>query len=73
MKPCPFCGCEEPPAIVWEERTLRTEEVRLYCPDCDASGPPVEIEKRADDSVAAEAVHSAATLWDKRSYAEPHE
>lgn len=73
MKPCPFCGCEEIPIVVWEERTLRTEEVRLYCPDCDAAGPPVDIEKRADDSVAEEAVSSAEALWDRRSYDEPRE
>lgn len=67
MKPCPFCGCEEPLVIVWEERTLCTEEVRFYCPDCDAAGPPVTIEKRADDSVAEEATRSAGVLWDRRS------
>lgn len=67
MMPCPFCGCEETPGIVWRRRTMRHEEVRLYCPDCDAAGPPVEIERRADDTEAHAAAEAAGKLWDRRA------
>jgi hypothetical protein len=61
MIPCPFCGCEEPPVVVWQDH-LNVDEVRMYCPECGAAGPPVELEKRADDEEARKAAEAALAL-----------
>ena len=70
MTRCPFCGCEEPPVFVWKERKDHTlaeiDEVRMYCRECDAAGPPVELEKRAGDEEARKAAAAALALWEKR-------
>jgi hypothetical protein len=52
--------------VVWKDHTLNVDEVRMYCPDCGAAGPPVELEKRADDEEARKAAEAALALWEKR-------
>jgi hypothetical protein len=52
--------------VVWKDHTLNVDEVRMYCPDCGAAGPPVELEKRADDEEARKAAEAALALWERR-------
>ncbi len=41
---CPFCGCDETPVAVVDDK-LNHSEARAYCANCDAAGPLVTTQK----------------------------
>ena len=63
---CPFCGSEAPPHTEWQRKTIRHETVRMQCPECDATGPSVEIERSDDETTARDAASAAMVLWERR-------